>query len=33
LVKESWQVPDELAFGGDVLVPLRAGQAVAWKML
>jgi dihydroorotase len=32
LVKESWQVPDELAFGGDVLVPLRAGQAVQWRM-
>lgn len=33
LVKESWQVPAEIEFANDVLVPLRAGQAVAWKML
>jgi dihydroorotase len=33
LVKESWQVPDEMPFGEDVLVPLRAGQEVVWKML
>jgi dihydroorotase len=33
LVKESWQVPEEIVFGGDVLVPLRAGQIVQWRML
>lgn len=33
LMKESWQVPDEMPFGEDVLVPLRAGQEVVWKML
>jgi dihydroorotase len=33
LVKEAWTVPESIAFAGDVLVPLRAGQTVAWKML
>ncbi len=33
LVKESWQVPAEIECGDDVLVPLRAGQSVQWRML
>jgi dihydroorotase len=33
LAKESWVVPREFAFGDDSLVPLRAGEAVAWKLL
>ena len=34
LVKDSWEVPESLPFdGGDVLVPLRAGQALAWKLI
>lgn len=33
LVKESWKVPESLPFdGGDVLVPLRAGQALQWML-
>ena len=32
LRKESWQVPDSLAFGEHRLVPLRAGESIAWKM-
>jgi dihydroorotase len=32
LVRESWTVPDSLPFGDDVLVPLRAGHAVAWRL-
>ncbi|WP_374553722.1 dihydroorotase [Aquitalea pelogenes] len=32
LVKESWTVPAELAYGDDVLVPLRAGEAIHWRM-
>ncbi|MFM1911692.1 MAG: hypothetical protein RJB18_1083 [Pseudomonadota bacterium] len=32
LVKEAWSVPESITFAGDVLVPLRAGQPVAWKM-
>ena len=33
LVKESWQVPASLPFAGDELIPLRAGQTIAWKLL
>jgi dihydroorotase len=33
LVKESWTVPEGIAYAGDVLVPLRACQAVAWKLV
>jgi dihydroorotase len=32
LVKESWTVPVEFQFGDDTLVPLRAGESVAWKL-
>jgi dihydroorotase len=32
LVRESWAVPETLPFGDDVLVPLRAGQRIAWKL-
>ena len=33
LVKESWKVPESLPFDvGDVLVPLRAGQGLSWKL-
>ncbi|MHB1238530.1 MAG: dihydroorotase [Gallionella sp.] len=31
LRKESWQVPDSMAFGEHRLVPLRAGENMAWK--
>lgn len=31
LVREAWTVPRELAFGDDVLVPMRAGEMLAWK--
>jgi dihydroorotase len=33
LVKEAWQVPAELAFGVDRLVPLRAGETLTWKFV
>jgi dihydroorotase len=33
LEKTSVQVPHELPFGADTLVPFRAGQAVAWRIL
>ncbi len=32
LRKESWQAPDSLAFGEHRLVPLRAGESIAWKI-
>jgi len=32
LVREEWTVPQTLRFGKDELVPLRAGETVAWKL-
>lgn len=32
LVKQSWQVPSEMAFGQTVIVPLRAGETLRWKL-
>ncbi len=32
LIKESWEVPKSLPFAGDELIPLRAGQTIAWKL-
>jgi len=31
-VKESWEVPADYAFGGERVVPLRAGEVVGWKL-
>ena len=33
LRKESGLVPESISFADDVLVPLRAGQAIAWKLM
>ncbi len=33
IMKSRWKVPESLPFDGDVLVPLRAGQELTWKML
>lgn len=33
LVKERWTAPESLPFADDVLIPLRAGQSIAWKHL
>jgi len=32
LEKADWRIPDSLPFGDDVLVPLRAGETLHWKM-
>jgi dihydroorotase len=32
LTEAPWSVPEEIAFGPDRLVPLRAGATVAWKL-
>ncbi len=32
LVKEAWQAPTEMPFGNDVIVPLRAGETLRWKL-
>ena len=33
LVREAWQVPDELPFGDAVVVPLRAGRTLGWRFV
>ena len=33
LSKTTWRIPDELPFVDDGLVPLRAGEAIAWQMI
>jgi dihydroorotase len=33
LAQDEWRVPEEIAFGGDTLVPFRAGAAVGWKIV
>jgi dihydroorotase len=32
LVREEWTVPQTLRFGGEELVPLRAGETIPWKL-
>ncbi len=32
LVRQDWQVPAEMTFGSDVIVPLRAGETLRWKL-
>ena len=33
LRKESWTVPETMAFGNDVVVPIRAGEQILWKVI
>ena len=33
LKKENWNVPAKLEFGEETLVPLRAGESLAWKLI
>ena len=33
LVRDEWRVPETLAFAGEVLVPLRAGETIPWKLV
>ncbi|MDK1024500.1 MAG: dihydroorotase [Gammaproteobacteria bacterium] len=33
LVKQSWDVPDTISFGANELVPIKAGQQVAFKVV
>jgi dihydroorotase len=32
LVKQAWDVPSQFAFAGELLVPLRAGGRIPWKL-
>lgn len=33
LIKESWTVPDNYAFAGENLIPMRAGEQINWKVI
>lgn len=33
LNKESWVIPEQLEFAGEKLIPLYAGESLAWKMV
>lgn len=32
LTKENWAVPETMSFGNDVVVPIRAGEEMTWKV-
>ena len=32
LAKQDWQVPAEMPFGSDIIVPIRAGETLRWKL-
>ena len=32
LVRENWRVPDEYEFADTVVVPLKAGETLRWKL-
>ncbi|MBV7297083.1 dihydroorotase [Enterovibrio paralichthyis] len=32
LTKEEWPVPQTMPFGSDVIVPIRAGESISWKV-
>ncbi len=33
LAKQNWQIPQQFEFAGDRLVPLKAGEMLAWQLL
>ncbi|WP_299018212.1 dihydroorotase [uncultured Photobacterium sp.] len=33
LTKENWTVPEAMSFGSDVVVPIRAGEQINWKVV
>lgn len=33
LLKDSWQIPNTLAFGEDVIIPYKAGEFIHWKLI
>ncbi|MGI9275951.1 MAG: dihydroorotase [Endozoicomonas sp.] len=33
LVRESWQLPESIAFGESRVIPLRAGETMNWRLL
>ncbi len=33
LIKESWQVPEQMEFGTQTLRPLKFGEQIAWQVV
>ncbi len=33
LKREAWQVPESYEFGGEKLIPMRAGEIINWKLI
>ena len=33
LAKSAWDVPQEMPFGQDIIVPLRAGDTISWRLV
>ncbi len=33
LIKENWNIPTSLPYDDDMLVPMRAGQLISWRLL
>lgn len=33
LIKKSWTVPSNIVLGRDTLIPLRASEMIAWKLV
>ena len=33
LERKDWTVPETVKFGNDVVVPLRAGETIPWKLV
>jgi dihydroorotase len=32
LDRKDWTVPSEMAFAGDVIVPIKAGEVIRWQV-
>ncbi|MFT6423216.1 MAG: dihydroorotase [Thalassolituus sp.] len=32
LIRKDWRAPNEMPFGDDIIVPLRAGETLRWKL-
>lgn len=32
LIRQDWRAPNEMPFGDDIIVPLRAGEILRWKL-
>ena len=32
LIRDSWQAPEQLPFGDQLVIPLRAGENLHWRL-